>query len=259
VARGADTPLLEPRRDARSVHGADGMADLGLPPSARRVVDVHAVELLRREIIAADTPVTLVTLAPLTNIALLLRTYPEVHGRIARVVTMGGSASVGNASAVAEFNVWHDPEAAAIVFGAGLPLTMYGLDVFYSVAVPRATADKLAASDEPGTALAGRLFQFVSDRYGHDHRIPEPGGAGLGDAGAVCAVVEPAALRTRPLPVTVALADRVTRGQTVVDHRTVAGEEEAHGMTTDRPIVDVALGVDGPRYRDLYLSTVAGQ
>jgi pyrimidine-specific ribonucleoside hydrolase len=175
---------------------------------------------------------------------------------IARVVTMGGSASIGNASAVAEFNVWHDPEAAAIVFGAGLPLTMYGLDVFYSVALARATADELAGSAEPGTALAGRLFRFVSDRYGHDHRIPEPGGAGLGDAGAVCAVIDPDGLTTRPLPVTVALADRLTRGQTVVDHRNVAGEDAAHGMIDARPVVEVALGVDGPRYRDLYLSAV---
>jgi pyrimidine-specific ribonucleoside hydrolase len=259
VARGAVSPLVEPRRDARHVHGTDGMGDLGLPVSDRRPVDVHAVELLRREIMASAEPVTLITLAPLTNIALLLRTYPEVAGRIARVMTMGGSASVGNASAVAEFNVWHDPEAAAIVFGAGLPMTMYGLDVFYSAAVPRATAEELAASDEPGTALAGRLFGFLSDRYGHDHRIPEPNGAGLGDAGAVCAVIDPDGLTTRTLPVTVALADRLTRGQTVVDHRNVVGEDAAHGMIDERPAVAVALGVDGPRYRDLFLSAVPGR
>ncbi|HEX9335427.1 MAG TPA: nucleoside hydrolase, partial [Pseudonocardiaceae bacterium] len=256
VARGADRPLLEPRRDARSAHGMDGMADLDLPASVRKPVDVHAVELLRGEIMTAPEPVTLITLAPLTNIALLLRTYPEVAGRIARVVTMGGSASVGNASAVAEFNIWHDPEAAAIVFGAGLPLTMYGLDVFYSAAVPRATADELATSDEPGASLAGRLLAYASDRYGHDHRIPEPNGAGLGDAGAVCAVAEPAGLTTRTLPVTVALSDRMTRGQTVVDHRNVAGEDTAHGMVDERPLVSVALGVDGPRYRDLFLSAI---
>jgi pyrimidine-specific ribonucleoside hydrolase len=258
VARGADRPLLEPRRDARHVHGTDGMGDLGLPASARQPADVHAVELLRREILAASTPVTLVTLAPLTNIALLLRTYPEVTQGIARVMTMGGSASIGNASAVAEFNVWHDPEAAAIVFGAGLPLTMYGLDVFYGAALPRATAADLAAVAEPGASLAGRLLLFLSDRYGHDHRIPEPGGAGLGDAGAVCAVADPDGLTTRTLPVTVALGDRLTRGQTVVDHRNVAGEDAAHGMIDERPPVEVALGVDGPRYRDLFLATLTG-
>jgi pyrimidine-specific ribonucleoside hydrolase len=259
VGRGADRPLLATLRHARHVHGADGMADLGLPASARTPVGEHAVALLRREILTAPEPVTLVTLAPLTNIALLLRTHPEVTENIGRVVTMGGSASVGNASAVAEFNVWHDPEAAAIVFGAGLPLTMYGLDVFYGAAVPRSKAEQLAASDEPGAWLAGNLLLHASDRYGDDHRLAEPGGAGLGDAGAVCAAIDPDGLLTRRLPVTVELAGALTRGQTVADHRTVVGEDAMHGLSEDQPLVDVALGIDNARYRDLYLSTVVGQ
>jgi pyrimidine-specific ribonucleoside hydrolase len=256
VARGAATPLLATLRHARHVHGADGMGDLGLPESTRRPVGEHAVELLRREILAAPEPVTLVTLAPLTNIALLLRTHPEVTGNLAKVVTMGGSASVGNASPVAEFNVWHDPEAAAIVFGTGLPLTMYGLDVFYGVAAPRPAAEELAASDEPGARLAGRLLLHASDRYGHDHRLAEPGGAGLGDAGAVCAAIDPEGLTTRRMPVTVELAGALTRGQTVADHRTVVGEDAVHGLMAGEQLVDVALGIDNARYRDLYLSTV---
>jgi pyrimidine-specific ribonucleoside hydrolase len=241
------------------VHGDDGMGDLGLPDSTRAPVAEHAVELLRKEILASPEPVTLVTLAPLTNIALLLRMYPEVAGRIGRIMTMGGSASVGNASPVAEFNVWHDPEATAIVFGAGLPLTMYGLDVFYGVALPRASAEELAGSAEPGARLAGRLLLHASDRYGHEHRLGEPGGAGLGDAGAVCAVADPGGLTTRRLPVSVELAGALTRGQTVVDHRSVAGEDAEHGLLQGQQFVDVALGVDGQRLRKLYLSTVLGQ
>jgi pyrimidine-specific ribonucleoside hydrolase len=259
VGRGAESPLLEPARHARQVHGEDGMGDLGLPESARRPVGQHAVELLREQILAAPEPVTLVTLAPLTNIALLLRMYPAVVGNIGRVVTMGGSAWVGNASPVAEFNVWHDPEATAIVFGAGLPLTMYGLDVFYGVALRRHQAEALAGSDEPGTRLAGRLLVHAADRYGHEHRLAEPGGAGLGDAGAVCAVADPGALAVRRLPVSVELAGTITRGQTVVDHRSVDGEDAVHGRRVDRSMVDVAMGVDGPRLRSLYLATVAGR
>ncbi|HEX5401012.1 MAG TPA: nucleoside hydrolase [Pseudonocardiaceae bacterium] len=259
VARGASTPLLATLRHARHVHGEDGMGDVGLPASARRPVAEHAVELLRREILASPEPVTLVTLAPLTNIALLLRMYPEVINRIGRVMTMGGSASVGNASPVAEFNVWHDPEATAIVFGAGLPLTMYGLDVFYGVALPRSSAEDLAASTEPGARLAGQLLLHASDRYGHEHRLGEPGGAGLGDAGAVCAVADPGGLITRRLPVSVELAGPLTRGQTVVDHRTVAGEDAVHGLLPGQQFVDVAVGVDGQRLRKLYLATVSGR
>jgi pyrimidine-specific ribonucleoside hydrolase len=259
VARGAASPLLEPRRDGLIVHGADGMGALGLPRSHRRPVDVHAVELMRGEIMAADEPVTLITLAPLTNIALLLRSHPEVVARIGRVMTMGGSASVGNASPVAEFNVWHDPEAAAVVFAAGLPMTMYGLDVFYGPSVPRQGAEELAASSDPGASLAGRLLLHAADRYGHDFRISEPGVGGLGDAGAVCAVVDPGGLVTRALPVSVELTGRLTRGQTVVDHRNVAGEDVVHGTAEAAALVDVALGVDGPRYRKLFLDTVSGR
>src|SRR6202000_519028 len=113
----------------------------------------------------------------------------------------------------------------AMVFGAGLPLTMYGLDVFYGVALRRHQADTLAGSEEPGTRLAGRVLQHAADRYGHEHRLAEPSGAGLGDAGAVLAVADPGALATRRLPVSVELAGGLTRGQTVVDHRSVAGED----------------------------------
>ena len=77
--------------------------------------------------------VTLIPVAPLTNIALLLTEYPEVIANIEKLVIMGGSAGLGNATALAEFNIWHDPEAAQIVFSADIPTVMYGLDVFYDV------------------------------------------------------------------------------------------------------------------------------
>jgi pyrimidine-specific ribonucleoside hydrolase len=249
VARGADRPLLEPPRHARQVHGADGMVDLGLPDSRRRPRDVSAIELLRATIEASEAPVTLVPLAPLTNIALLLRTHPEVAGRIARIVFMGGSASVGNATAVAEFNIWHDPEAAAIVLGSGVLMTMYGLDVFYDVTVEAATAQVLAASDEPGAALAGRLLS---------HQVRRLGGApgAIGDAGAVAAVIAPDLITTARHPVRVELSGTETRGQTVVDRRLVAGEGDgADGLSPGE--VDVALAVDGDRARQLFLDVVA--
>lgn len=250
VARGADRPLLEPARDARHVHGRDGMADLGLPRSARRPRPVHAVELLRAVLTGADRPVTLVPLAPLTNIALLLRTHPDVAGQIDRVVLMGGGATGGNVTAAAEFNVWHDPEAAAIVLASGVPVLMYGLDVFYDVTLDAADAAGLAASADPGARLAGRLV---------DHQLRRAGGAAatIGDAGAVAAVIEPALVTTQRHRVRVELSGAWTRGQTVVDRR--AAPAAAAGDRTGPPAseVDVALAVDGARARALFLDTVA--
>jgi inosine-uridine nucleoside N-ribohydrolase len=254
VAAGADRPLLEPPGDARHVHGDDGMGDLGRAPSTRSPDPRHAVELLRDVLTATDEPVMLVPLAPMTNIALLLRTYPEVAAGIERIVFMGGAAGVGNATASAEFNVFHDPEAAAVVLAAaaelGIAVTMYGLDVFYSPTVTLDQARVLAGSDGPA-GLAGGLIAFQCERFGRT-------AATIGDAGAVCAVVEPDLLVTERLPVRVELAGTWSRGRTVVDRRDWDGDlaHDPHGMAP--AVVDVALGVDGPAYADLWLRTVGG-
>jgi pyrimidine-specific ribonucleoside hydrolase len=249
VARGAGRPLIDPPRAARTVHGEDGMADLGLPASSRAAYGGHAVELLRTVLEAAPAPVTLVPLAPLTNIALLLRSHPHLAQRLERIVLMGGAAGVGNATPTAEFNIWHDPEAAAVVLDSGVPTTMYGLDVFYDVTVDGATADRLAASDEPGTRLAGRLVR---------HQVARRGGepSTIGDAGAVAAVIAPGLLTTRRCGVRVELSGALTRGTTVVDQRTPWRGGGLDTFAAGAAQVDVAFAVDAARARALFLDTV---
>jgi pyrimidine-specific ribonucleoside hydrolase len=261
VARGATRPLLEPARVARHVHGDDGMGDLdhaalGLPVPTAAADRRHAVELLRDVLLAAaeaDDPLTLVTLGPMTNAALLLRTYPEAARGLRRLVFMGGAASVGNATAAAEFNVWHDPEAAAIVLDAvrehEVETLMYGLDVFYDVRVGRADADELSSSGSAVGRLAGALLDYQLARFQDDT-------ATLGDAGAVLAVLETEGLRTRRLAVHVELAGLRTRGQTVVDRRAWSGdlENDPHGLPST--VIDVALGVDGERWAQSWLATL---
>ncbi|WP_235435431.1 nucleoside hydrolase [Nostocoides australiense] len=257
VAAGADRPLLEDPVDARHVHGQDGMGDLDWPVAARAADDRHAVELLRDHLLAAAATgerVTLIPLAPLTNIALLLRTYPAVAQGIERILFMGGAAAVGNATASAEFNIFHDPEAAAIVFDScadlGITLGMYGLDVFYEPRITRAQAAELIAADPQGPAgLAGRLVTFQCDRFGGES-------ATIGDAGAVAAVIAPDSLTTSKLPARVELTGRYTRGRTIVDHRDWSGDltHDPHGQSD--VIVDVALAVDNARLSTLWLETM---
>ena len=207
---------------------------------------------MRRLILEHETPVTLVALAPQTNLALLLRTYPEVAGRLERIVFMGGSASVGNATAVAEFNVWHDPEAAAIVLDANVPTYMYGLDVFNRVAVPHEVAVALERGDDPIGRVVGALL-------GHRVALSEDDRADytglIGDAGAVCSIVDPIALRTEVRPVRVELAG-YGRGQTLVDLRAFAGEDMVHGLADEWANVEVALEVDAERIARLFLDTL---
>ncbi|MEJ3404506.1 nucleoside hydrolase [Rathayibacter sp. YIM 133350] len=252
VAAGARRPLIAPPRAATETHGADGLGGLELPESRRVIEAEGAVATLRRLITTSAERVTLVALAPQTNLALLLRTHPEVVENIERIVFMGGSAGSGNATAVAEFNVWHDPEAAAIVLDSGVPAYMYGLDVFTKVAIPRDVAERLSRATDAHVRVVGHLL---------GHRVsqtPDHHYTGLiGDAGALCSIVDPGALRTEHRPVSVELAG-YARGQTLVDRRDLPGEDALHGGAAQWPSVEVALEVDAPRMARLFLDTVTG-
>jgi pyrimidine-specific ribonucleoside hydrolase len=252
VATGARRPLISPARSASHVHGEGGLGTVHLPPGDRAPAPVHAVELMRQLITASPRPVTLVALAPQTNLALLLRQYPELAENIERIVFMGGSASVGNATAVAEFNVWHDPEAAAIVLDTGIPTFMYGLDVFNQVSVDQDVAAALEAGDTPYGRTVGALLTNRVARS--ETSVAEYTGL-IGDAGAICALVDPEALQTRLLPVRVELTG-YGRGQTIVDQRRRVGEDIVHGTAGSWEVVEVALDVDAPRFVSLFLTTL---
>lgn len=257
VARGASRPLIAAPRDAAHVHGRNGLAGLELDVPEERASDVHAVELMRQQILASPTPPVLIALAPLTNVALLIRMYPEVAAKLGRIVFMGGSASVGNATPVAEFNTWADPEAAAIVIESGVPTTMYGLDVFYSAAVSEDDVEALESSSRPVAQLCAKLFRHLAVKDAGQKRIPAGTIAALGDAGTVCSVVDPEGLTTRRFPVSVCTDGSRSRGQTIVDRRSHRGESELNGASLGQP-VDVALQVDAGRYAELYRRTILG-
>jgi len=258
VAKGAGRPLLAGVHPLDPWHGADGLAGFSRP-SDRRLGPWSAVELLRRQLLAAigtGERITLIPLAPMTNVALLLRSHPEVAAGIERIVFMGGSASVGNATAVAEFNVWHDPEAAAIALAAAgdldIPLTMYGLDVFEQPRLTPSDVHDRRRPGDPGAELAAVAIEEMC-------RLHDLTDATIGDAGAVCAVVAPDGLVTRRLGVRIDPSTGIGRGQTVVDRRASdAGPKEWNPQNRPATDVDVALEVDADRYVALWLRTVCG-
>src|SRR5215470_3902286 len=133
LAAGSAAPLLRPHVDARDVHGHAGLGQARLPPAQTRPVDADATDLIIDTIGASPGEITLVATGPLTNIALAVRRQPELVNQVADFVIMGGSATRGNVTPAAEFNIATDPEAAAIVFGAGWRVTMIGLHVTLQV------------------------------------------------------------------------------------------------------------------------------
>lgn len=251
VARGATQHLVERTRPEGTFHGEDGLGGVFLPEPARSPSAMTAVEMLQRQITASSDPVTLVCLAPQTNIAMLLTLYPELTANLDRIVFMGGSAGIGNVTAVAEFNVWQDPEAASCVLESSVPTTMYGLDVFTRIAVSREVADRFGNAARAGTRLAGELLYrrgARSDRPGRDY-------AGLiGDAGALVYLTNPELFRARTLPVRVNLSG-IGRGQTIVDQRPVA-QDQASWSDDPWPRIEVILGGDVNAVAEVFVKTI---
>src|SRR4029077_19018687 len=145
-------------------HGTTGLQGHAWGEPTVKVVAEHAVDLIIDLVMAAPGEITLVPTGPLTNIAVALRREPRIAERVREVVLMGGSYTRGNVTPAAEFNVYVDPEAAAIVFGAGWPVTMIGLDVTHMAS---ATAEVLGRIEALGTPLAAAvvgMLGFYRDR-----------------------------------------------------------------------------------------------
>ena len=165
VTAGCPGPLFRPALHARDVHGSSGLGAARIPPASSRPADGHAVDYLATAISAEPGQITLIAIGPLTNIALALRRYPRLVSQVGNFVIMGGSAGRGNTTPAAEFNILADPEAAAIVFGAGWTVTMIGLDATRQVRAPPRSGTGCAGSAGwpttyccracPATAAAG--------------------------------------------------------------------------------------------------------
>jgi purine nucleosidase len=242
VTAGCPGPLLRPPLDARHVHGSSGLGAARLPAASAGPADGHAVDYLARATGAEPGEITLIAIGPLTNIALALRRYPQLVSQVRNFVIMGGSADRGNATPAAEFNIAADPEAAAIVFGAGWPVTMVGLDVTRQVRATAAIRDRIRG--------LGRLADDLLLPSLSHYRGPGPGpGPGPEDGGAVhdvCAVAQVAApglITCVPARVEVETAGRWTAGMTVTDFAAAPGDANAQ----------VAVAIDLAGFWDVVL------
>lgn len=248
VAAGMVRPILEPGLPAPPLHGGDGMGDLGLPASRRSRVDIHAVEFLRRTLSDSAEPMTLICLAPLSNIAMLLRMYPRIGDKIERIYVMGGTfAAPGNTTPAAEFNVRYDPEAAAIVLHSGLPVTLYPLDPFMQVRFTKEESKAMTQAKGAGARIAGGIALHYCRFFGMNFSL-------IGDAGTVATVIDPEGANWVRRPVHVDLSSGTSRGATVFDRRILTDGFAREGKWTD---VDVVTKVDAPRYRKL-MATALG-
>jgi pyrimidine-specific ribonucleoside hydrolase len=244
VAAGADRPLVRTLRAAPEVHGESGLEGAELPAPGAVPRSEEAVELLATLIADSPEPVTLIPTGPLTNVARFVRAHRELLPRIDHICLMGGAMGEGNTTASAEFNIWVDPEAAAVVFEAGVPLTMIGLDVTHQALVTLAETERFVAlGNRTGAILADLLRYFArfhARRYGWD-------GAPIHDAVAVAHVLGLGLLETSSYRVDIETVSELTRGRTVVDR---------FGLTGLPPNASVGLSIDRARFVDLLVEAV---
>jgi purine nucleosidase len=228
VAAGSPGPLLRPFADARHVHGESGLGGARLPAPRGGAARAHAVDFLIGQVSAAPGEVTLVATGPLTNVALAVRRYPPLVTQVADVVIMGGSAGRGNTTPAAEFNIACDPEAAAIVFGAGWRVTMVGLDVTHQALTSAAVEDRVRALGRLGTEL---LLPGLAGYRGSDLA-----GQPVHDVCALALAAAPGLFGCEPARVEVETLGRWTSGMTVTDFSAPVTEHNALVATS----VDVA-------------------
>jgi purine nucleosidase len=247
IAAGAPAPLVGTLSTAPSVHGESALDGADLPSGDDVPLEpVHAVALMARLLRASAEPITLVPVGPLTNVALLLRLHPELTDRIAEIVVMGGSMGAGNVTPFAEFNIWVDPEAADIVFGSGVPVTLCGLDVTHQALATPEVLGRLADLGTPLAATVVDLLGFFRDRYHELWGLDSPP---VHDPVAVARVIDPTLVRCEEAHVAIELHGRHTRGATVCDR---------YGVLGRAPNAKVATELDAPRFWDLVIDAVAG-
>lgn len=217
VAIGAAAPLLEPWSDVGWIHGEDGLGNTSRPAPSGQPSDEDAVQQILRLSEEHAGRLTMVAIGPLTNLALALRLDPQLASRLAHVVIMGGSVRAGgNRGAWTEANVGVDPEAAAIVFAAGFPRTMVGLDVTMQARLDDDDVARFAASGDPVAELAAAVLPHYLDVY---ERTGGTRRCAMHDPLAVAVAARPGLVGTRSLVVRVETAGRFTRGMTVADLR----------------------------------------
>jgi purine nucleosidase len=215
VHAGAERPLVRAPVTAEFVHGKTGLDGADLPAPTIPLAPQHAVGALVELVRARPAgTITLCAIGPLTNLAMALHQAPDIAGRIGQIVLMGGALGEGNITPAAEFNIYADPHAAKVVFEAGVPIVMHGLDVTHQALV---TPARLAAIRALGTAVSAAVAGLLEFYNIYDQTRRGRPGAPLHDPCAIAWLLRPELFDGRDCHVAIETQGEHTMGRTVVD------------------------------------------
>jgi purine nucleosidase len=262
VAAGAQHPLFQKLITAEFWHGKNGLANIELPPSKCKVDSRFGPDLIIELVHAAPHEITLVPVGPLTNIALAVEKDPTIVSLVKVVIIMGGSISGGNSTAAAEANIYNDPEAAQIVFQAGWPLTMVGLDVGDKTLLSPKYLEQLGQSHGPVNDFIYQVAHYLIDlsaQFGFS-------GTPMYDPLAVGVAIDATLVKAPPMHVDVETRGDFTRGETVANRHGAVERNVLHGdrymvegVDKVEPNAKVCVEVDADRFLQLFVSRIRGK
>ncbi|MGX1790102.1 nucleoside hydrolase [Bosea sp. NPDC055332] len=254
VVPGLDRALIEPPLDGAYVHGATGIDGAELPAPSYDPLNRHAVDFIIETARATPGELSLIAIGPLSNVALALRLEPKLVGWLKSIAIMGGSTTSGNRTPYAEFNIVCDPEAAAIVFGAGVPLSMVGLNITRQAGIAERHIARLRQGGGRVSSVMADLLAFYLAKMQERYGTPT---AAMHDPCAVIPLVRPELITFQALPVHIELGDGPLRGMTACDSRPMRRDHDQPGAS--RPAnCDVAVAVDGEACVDAVIDTILG-
>ncbi|MBI1279153.1 MAG: nucleoside hydrolase [Anaerolineaceae bacterium] len=261
VYMGASRPLTRRHEDAQWFHGQDGLGDQGYPPPILKAQDTHAVEAIIQTV-KANPGIVMVTLGPLTNIALAVSKAPEIIPLISRCVVMGGAANcVGNVTPAAEYNIWVDPEAAHIVFSSGLAIEMVGWELCRGDANLR--QNDIDFIRDMNTVLGHFTIDCNSVAMRANFKQSAEVGIALPDPVAMSVALDPAGVVKRASKHHVMIEHKsdLTRGMTVVDELGVTGEAlnaAVWGMERQREATTTVIWeIDIPHWKQMLFGVLS--
>ncbi len=213
VAKGAENPLSRPfGGGVPFVHGDDGQGNTNRPASTTTIHTLAAVDFIAEQVKLFPNEVTLLAVGPLTNLALFLQKYAELVVLVKQVIVMGGNAFCpGNATPAAEANIFNDPEAADLVFGANWQVSMIGLDVTHKVLLSSGEIDEIAKNDSILNEFVAAATPFYLDFYRTNNKID---GIFVHDSSAVAYLLRPDLFSVEAYPLKVETANSISLGKT---------------------------------------------
>lgn len=225
IAKGCESPIINQLKTAASVHGVSGMEGWDFENPKVPILEEHAVIAMKNLILNSKEKITIMAIGPLTNIAMLLKLYPEVKGNIEKIVFMGGSLTRGNHGIMSEFNINVDPEAAYVVVHSGVEVVMAGLDLGMKALILPEDSEKIKEQNKTGEMIYSLFKRYRGGSFNT--------GLKMYDSTAIAYLLNPELFESTRSYLDVELKGEYTRGCTLVDLKNYLKRDENATILTD--------------------------